>query len=82
MTLRVSLHDSRWPSGVADTAPRPAGGYATHARAQERFVFAIPEAIESVHAASMMCAGATVYSPLFRNNAGPGKKVGVIGIGG
>ncbi len=30
----------------------------------------------------MMCAGATVFSPLKRFGAGPGKKVGVVGIGG
>lgn len=30
----------------------------------------------------MLCAGITVYSPLKRFGAGPGKKVGVVGIGG
>lgn len=30
----------------------------------------------------MMCAGATVFSPLKRFGAGPGKKIGVVGIGG
>ena len=30
----------------------------------------------------MMCAGITVYSPLKRFGAGPGKKVGIVGIGG
>lgn len=30
----------------------------------------------------MMCAGATVFSPLKRFGAGPGAKVGVVGIGG
>ena len=30
----------------------------------------------------MLCGGLTVYSPLRTNGAGPGKKVGVIGIGG
>lgn len=30
----------------------------------------------------MMCGGLTVYSPLKTHGAGPGKKVGVIGIGG
>jgi alcohol dehydrogenase (NADP+) len=29
-----------------------------------------------------MCAGITVFSPLVRNNIGPGKKVGVVGLGG
>ena len=30
----------------------------------------------------MLCAGLTVYSPLKRNGCGPGKKVGIVGIGG
>lgn len=30
----------------------------------------------------MLCAGLTAYSPLVRNGCGPGKKVGVVGIGG
>lgn len=30
----------------------------------------------------MLCAGLTAYSPLVRNGAGPGKKVGVVGLGG
>ncbi|OJT06217.1 NADP-dependent alcohol dehydrogenase 6 [Trametes pubescens] len=58
------------------------GGYATGIRVHERFVFPIPDAVESRHAASMLCAGVTVYSPLKEYGAGPGKKVGVIGIGG
>ena len=58
------------------------GGYASAIRAHHQFVFPIPDAIESKYAASMMCGGLTVYSPLKVNGAGPGKKVGVIGIGG
>jgi alcohol dehydrogenase (NADP+) len=30
----------------------------------------------------MLCAGLTAYSPLVRNGAGPGKKVGIVGLGG
>ena len=30
----------------------------------------------------MLCAGLTVYSPLVRNGCGPGKKVGIVGLGG
>lgn len=30
----------------------------------------------------MLCGGLTVFSPLKRNGAGPGKKVGIVGIGG
>jgi len=59
------------------------GGYASHARVHEYWVFPIPDSIASSDAAPMMCAGATVFSPLKRFGADtPGAKVGVIGIGG
>lgn len=77
MLIAMSLQNSEYPDGVVSQ-----GGYATAIRAHQRFVFPIPAEIESRHAASMMCAGLTVYSPLKTYGAGPGKKVGVIGIGG
>ncbi|KAH9849260.1 GroES-like protein [Lenzites betulinus] len=58
------------------------GGFATGIRAHQRFVFPIPDKVESRHAASMMCGGLTAFHPLRANGCGPGKKVGVIGIGG
>ena len=45
-------------------------------------VFPIPDNLASSDAAPMMCAGVTVYSPLTRFGAEPGKKVGIVGIGG
>jgi alcohol dehydrogenase (NADP+) len=51
-------------------------------RGHEYFVFKIPENIETALAAPMLCAGLTTFSPLKRLGAGPGKKVGIIGLGG
>jgi D-arabinose 1-dehydrogenase-like Zn-dependent alcohol dehydrogenase len=51
------------------------GGYSSHIRAHEYFTFKIPDNISTDEAAPMMCAGLTVYSPLVRLGAGPGKKV-------
>jgi alcohol dehydrogenase (NADP+) len=45
-------------------------------------VFPIPEGLTSNQAAPMLCAGLTAYSPLVRNGCGPGKKVGIVGMGG
>ena len=45
-------------------------------------MYPIPEKLSSPEAAPMLCAGITVYSPLKRFGAGPGKKVGIVGIGG
>jgi alcohol dehydrogenase (NADP+) len=45
-------------------------------------VFKIPDAIPSDIAAPMLCGGITAFSPLLQYKAGPGKRVGIIGIGG
>jgi alcohol dehydrogenase (NADP+) len=58
------------------------GGYSSHSRVHEQFVFKIPEGLSSTDAAPMMCAGLTTYSPLVRAGTGPGKKVAILGIGG
>ncbi|KFZ09745.1 hypothetical protein V502_08521 [Pseudogymnoascus sp. VKM F-4520 (FW-2644)] len=58
------------------------GGYSSHVRAHEHWVFPIPDALTSVQAAPMLCAGLTAYSPLVRNGATKGKKVGIVGMGG
>jgi len=58
------------------------GGYSSHMRAHEYFTFQIPEKLDTANAAPMLCAGITVYSPLVRLGCGPGKTVGIIGLGG
>lgn len=58
------------------------GGYATQIVVDESFVLAIPEGIGLDVAAPLLCAGITLYSPLRHWNAGPGKKVAIIGMGG
>lgn len=45
-------------------------------------VFPIPDGLATEKAAPMLCAGLTAYSPLVRNGCGPGKKVGIVGMGG
>jgi uncharacterized zinc-type alcohol dehydrogenase-like protein len=64
------------------TCVRRHGGYATHVRANARFVFPIPEALNSEHAAPLLCGGITVYNPLRSHGINPSSRVGVIGIGG
>jgi len=59
------------------------GGYAQQIAVHERYVLRIrhPEA-QLAAVAPLLCAGITTWSPLRHWNAGPGKKVGVVGIGG
>jgi uncharacterized zinc-type alcohol dehydrogenase-like protein len=58
------------------------GGYSTFNVVDEDFVIDVPDVIDLAHAGPLMCAGITVYSPLRRWSVGPGKKVGVVGLGG
>jgi len=58
------------------------GGYADHNRTNGHFVFKIPDGLSSADAAPMLCGGVTVYSPLKANGCGPGKTVGIVGVGG
>ena len=59
------------------------GGYAQRIVVDENFVLKIrhPEA-QLAAVAPLLCAGITTYSPLRHWNAGSGKKVGIVGIGG
>ncbi|WEK44021.1 MAG: NAD(P)-dependent alcohol dehydrogenase [Candidatus Sphingomonas colombiensis] len=59
------------------------GGYSQAIVVDERFVLRISHPAEQLAAvAPLLCAGITTYSPLRHWNAGPGKKIGVVGIGG
>ncbi|WAP56305.1 NAD(P)-dependent alcohol dehydrogenase [Streptomyces sp. S465] len=58
------------------------GGYSTHVVVDENYVLRIPEGISLDVAAPLLCAGITLYSPLAHWNAGPGKKVAIVGLGG
>ena len=58
------------------------GGYSTRIVVNEDFVLRLPENLPLNATAPLLCAGITTYSPLRHWKAGPGKKVGVIGLGG
>jgi alcohol dehydrogenase (NADP+) len=58
------------------------GGYSEKVVVDENFVLRIPDGLSLDVAAPLLCAGITTYSPLRRWNAGPGKKVAVVGLGG
>ena len=64
------------------TAPGTLGGYSQNIVVDENFVLNIPENLDLAAAAPLLCAGITTYSPMKHWNVGPGKKVGVVGIGG
>jgi alcohol dehydrogenase (NADP+) len=59
------------------------GGYSQRIVVDDRFVLKVthPEA-QLAAVAPLLCAGITTWSPLRHWNVGPGKKVGIVGIGG
>ncbi|MFI7408836.1 NAD(P)-dependent alcohol dehydrogenase [Streptomyces sp. NPDC049627] len=58
------------------------GGYSQKIVVDENYVVRIPDGLSLDVAAPLLCAGITLYSPLKRWNAGPGKKVAILGLGG
>jgi alcohol dehydrogenase (NADP+) len=58
------------------------GGYSERIVVDENYVLRIPDNLDLAAAAPLLCAGITTYSPLHHWQVGPGKKVGVVGIGG
>lgn len=66
----------------ADGVTPTYGGYSDHIVVNEGYVLSIPENLPLEAAAPLLCAGITLYSPLRHWNAGPGRKVAIVGMGG
>jgi len=58
------------------------GGYSDNLVVDENYVLRMPEILPLGACAPLLCAGITLYSPLRHWQAGPGKKVAIIGLGG
>lgn len=58
------------------------GGYSDSIVVDEKFVLHVPENLDLAGVAPLLCAGITTYSPMRHWGVGPGKKVGVVGLGG
>ena len=59
------------------------GGYSQRIVVDQKFVLHVRHPADQLAAvAPLLCAGITTYSPLRHWKAGPGKKVGIVGIGG
>ncbi len=58
------------------------GGYGNHIVLDESFALHVPSNLDPAAVAPLLCAGITTYSPLRHWGAGPGKKIGIIGLGG
>jgi uncharacterized zinc-type alcohol dehydrogenase-like protein len=58
------------------------GGYADRIVVDEAFTLKVPATANLAGTAPLLCAGITTYSPMRHWKVGPGKKVGVVGLGG
>lgn len=58
------------------------GGYSNNYVVDEHFAHTVPANLDPAAVAPLLCAGITTYSPLRHWKAGPGKKVGIVGLGG
>ena len=67
-----------------DGQTRTQGGYSNKIVVNENYLLHIPDNLPMDQAGTepLLCAGITMYSPLKHWKAGPGKKVGIVGLGG
>jgi uncharacterized zinc-type alcohol dehydrogenase-like protein len=86
---KASLENYCSDGGAVDTynsvlrnGERTYGGYADNIVTPEHFVHTLSPAVDLAATAPLLCAGITTYSPLRHWKVGPGKKVGVVGLGG
>jgi len=64
------------------TAPVTYGGYSERIVVKEKFVLHVSSKLNPAAVAPLLCAGITLYSPLRHWGAAPGRKVGIVGLGG
>lgn len=70
-------------SPTTDPPGHTLGGYSQRIVVKDSYVLKISHPEEQLAAvAPLLCAGITTYSPLRHWHAGPGKKVGIVGMGG
>lgn len=58
------------------------GGYSNEYVVKTGFAYHLPSGLDPASVAPLVCAGVTTWSPLHKWNIGPGKTVGIVGIGG
>jgi alcohol dehydrogenase (NADP+) len=75
----IFTYNSADPLG---TAPVTYGGYSDGIVVNSHFVLRVSPKLDPAATAPLLCAGITLYSPLRHWGAGPGKKVGIVGLGG
>jgi uncharacterized zinc-type alcohol dehydrogenase-like protein len=75
-TLTYNSPDRKMPGQVTY------GGYSNRIVVDETFCLHVSDKLDPAATAPLLCAGITTYSPLRHWHAGPGTKVGIVGLGG
>jgi uncharacterized zinc-type alcohol dehydrogenase-like protein len=65
-----------------DTVVAHHGGWAERVRAEAKFAVPIPDGLDPARTGPLMCAGATVFSPMLHFGVTPEMRTAVVGIGG
>ncbi|KAB8163436.1 alcohol dehydrogenase catalytic domain-containing protein [Streptomyces sp. 3MP-14] len=68
--------------GLDYAGERTYGGYSRRIVVDERYALRVPDALDPRGAAPLLCAGISMYNPLRRWRAGPGRRVAIVGLGG
>jgi uncharacterized zinc-type alcohol dehydrogenase-like protein len=77
------VHGAIWTYNAIEKDGAPTlGGYSDKIVVNENYVVRMPENLPLDASAPLLCAGITLYSPLKHWQAGPGKKVAIVGLGG
>jgi propanol-preferring alcohol dehydrogenase len=87
--LRSTCGRCRWcRSGAENLCPSSAytgwdadGGFAEYAAVPEAFAYRLPEHLDDVHVAPLLCAGIIGYRALRRTSLPPGGRLGIYGFG-
>lgn len=73
----VFTYNGAYPDGTPTY-----GGYSNNIVVAESFALKVSPKLDLAGVAPLLCAGITTYSPLRHWKVGPGKRVGVVGLGG
>ncbi|OLL24040.1 NADP-dependent alcohol dehydrogenase 7 [Neolecta irregularis DAH-3] len=73
----IATYDDVYPDGTETT-----GGFASHVRVHQNFVFLLPSNLDPTNVAPMLCGGLSVFSPMRRHKVSKGTKIGIIGLAG
>ncbi len=77
------INGATWTYNAKDKEGAPTyGGYSDKIVVDENYALRMPKNLPLDACAPLLCAGITLYSPLKHWQAGPGKKVAIVGMGG